>query len=272
MAPRKKPEPSRTVSPVAVDRVLAAFRAAGGSGAGSAKATRARKPSGTVLRYDRPATLGEGEVVVMVLDRDMAVVRTLHRVAPGRRGAGARNALGAAALRLAEMELVASDVLAMDVPAPGDSNLTKEEDEALKRGGFDPTTTAERSAALVAEGAAEYASVLGDAVDVGEAAKLLGVNDSRIRQRLGERSLYGIKDGGAWRIPRFQFRAKRVVPSLPAVLPAMPAELHPVAVKRWLTTPNPDLPLGPDDEATSPLDWLASGGDPAQVVALAQGL
>jgi excisionase family DNA binding protein len=170
------------------------------------------------------------------------------------------------------MELVASEVLTLDLPAPGGSTLMKEEEEALRRGGFDPTMSAGRGAALVAEAAAEYASVLGDAVDVGEAARLLGVNDSRIRQRLGERSLYGIKDGGAWRIPRFQFRGKRVVPSLPAVLPAMPAELHPVAVKRWLTTPNPDLPLGPDDEATSPLDWLASGGDPAQVVALAQGL
>jgi excisionase family DNA binding protein len=261
MPARKKPEASRTVSPLTVDRVLAAFRAAGTG-----------KPSGAVLRYDRPATLGEGEVVVMVLDRDMAIVRTVQRGTATTGSAGARRALGAAALRLAEMELVASEVLTLDLPAPGGSTLMKEEEEALRRGGFDPTMTAGRGAALVAEAAAEYASVLGDAVDVGEAARLLGVNDSRIRQRLGERSLYGIKDGGTWRIPRFQFRGKRVVPSLPAVLPAMPAELHPVAVKRWLTTPNPDLPLGPDDEATSPLDWLASGGDPEQVVALAQGL
>ncbi len=106
-----------------------------------------------------------------------------------------------------------------------------------------------------------------------EVARLLGVDDSRVRQRLTKRSLYGIKLPDGWRLPAFQFdpaRPGRLVPGIGRVLPRLDPALHPVAVYRWFTLPNVDLVL--DDTPVSPLDWLRSGGDPTEVAALAADL
>jgi hypothetical protein len=54
------------------------------------------------------------------------------------------------------------------------------------------------------------------------------------------------------------------------VLPALPADVHPVVVHRFLTTPNADLDV--DGAPTAPLTWLASGGDVDAVVQLAVDL
>ena len=53
-------------------------------------------------------------------------------------------------------------------------------------------------------------------LSVDEAARTLKVDSSRIRQRLSgdPRSLFGVKVGKAWRVPRFQFDGKRVAPGL----------------------------------------------------------
>ena len=115
--------------------------------------------------------------------------------------------------------------------------------------------------------------LLATARPVAEAARLLGVDPSRVRQRLGERSLYGLKTPRGWRLPAFQFdldQPDRLVPGIGGVLAALPPDLHPVAVYNWLTLPDPDLAWG--DEPVSPLDWLRSGGDPAVVAALAADL
>jgi len=273
--------------PAAVDAVLDQVRTAegrdpaaaavdeGGPVGGGGEAVQVKQARGTVFLYDRPANLREGEVVVMVVSRDMAVARTVHGVLAdihASRERVGRQLMEAAAQRLAEIEVVARDVLAAGPPWADDSGLTESEEKELRRGGFDPDPRDDPATDPVAQARAEYASLLVDSVNVKRVAKLLGVNESRVRQRLTERSLYGIKEGTNWRIPRFQFEGKRVVPSLDAVLPSVRADIHPVALRRWLTTANPDLPLERDDRTVSPLDWLASGGDPAPVVALAQAL
>ena len=114
--------------------------------------------------------------------------------------------------------------------------------------------------------------MLAESLNVEEAARMLKVDPSRIRQRLSgdPRSLFGVKTGKAWRIPRFQFDEKRVIPGIDAVIAKLPRDLSPVAVYRWFTSPNSELEL--DDETASPLDWLKGGGDSARVAELAAAL
>lgn len=213
MPPRKKP--ARTTAPPRArhERALAAVRKA--------------------------SSLREGEVMVLVLDRD---------------------------------SLVGVSVVREPVALSEDPALSVSEEAVLARGGFDPAPHPGVPGDPVSRARAEHATLLADALSAREAARLLDVNESRVRQRLGARTLYGVKDGGGWRLPRFQFVGRRTVPSLEVILPEVPAELHPVALRRWLTSPCPDLTLGEGDAPVSPLDWLASGGDPAPVVELARAL
>lgn len=56
--------------------------------------------------------------------------------------------------------------------------------------------------------AADYMALLESSHSTAEAARFLGVDASRIRQRIRERSLYGIEYENAWRLPRFQFERR----------------------------------------------------------------
>jgi hypothetical protein len=104
-----------------------------------------------------------------------------------------------------------------------------------------------------------------------EVAHDLGVTSARIRQRASERTLYGIRDGDEWRFPGWQFDASgRPIRGLGAVFPVMSRDLHPIAVFRFLSEPSPDLEI--EDEPVSPLAWLATGGNPEPVAAIAATL
>ena len=119
--------------------------------------------------------------------------------------------------------------------------------------------------------AAQYAALIGTSLSVAQAAAHLGVAESRVRQRLGARTLYGIKLPGGWRVPRFQFAARGTVPGIERVLPHLAPDLHPLEVVGWFTTPHPDLVVdGADGEErpVSPLDWLSAGHSPDAVAAL----
>jgi excisionase family DNA binding protein len=210
-------------------------------------------------------------VVVLVIDRDMAVARTVQMAPGAREGRHPSELMDDAAVRLAEMELVRRDVLDPALPRP-EPALGSAEEALLRRGGFAPTAAGGPSSAPAARAQAEYASLLADSLTVEQAARLLRVNGSRVRQRLNARTLYGIKVGAAWRVPRFQLEGHAVVPGLAEVLPAVPTDVHPVALHRWLTRPSPDLTVGKEDGAASPLEWLRSGGDPARAAELARAL
>jgi hypothetical protein len=158
------------------------------------------------------------------------------------------------------------------------SELSEGELTLLATGGmrFDPLP-ADAGHPLVRT-AAQYAALLGSSLSVTQVAAHLGVAESRIRQRLGERTLYGIKRPGGWRLPRFQFVTEgagggtgdSTVPGVEQVLPHLPPDLHPLAVVSWFGTPNPDLTVGQDEHPVSPLDWLSAGMPPADVAALAE--
>lgn len=101
-------------------------------------------------------------------------------------------------------------------------------------------------------------------------AERLGVDRSRISQRLAERSLYAFTLGSERWFPEWQLVDDRPLSGLKEVLVAVPAALHPLTVDHWFTRPSVDLEIG--DEAVSPVEWLATGGEPAPVVALADDL
>jgi len=139
----------------------------------------------------------------------------------------------------------------------------------LKEGGF---SVEQRELGMddpIVQTAFEYALLRSTALTTRQAADRLGVNDSRVRQRLGEDALFGIKAGGEWRLPLFQFAPDGLVPGIDRVLAQLPRNLNPVVVHRWFRTPNPDLE-GADGNARSPLDWLQTGNDPDVVAELAR--
>ncbi len=60
----------------------------------------------------------------------------------------------------------------------------------------------------------DYMALLETSLSTAEAAAILNVDVSRIRQRIRERTLFGIEYEGEWRLPRFQFERKRCCPGL----------------------------------------------------------
>ena len=105
-----------------------------------------------------------------------------------------------------------------------------------------------------------------------EVAELLGVNESRVRQRRSDRTLWAIQDRGGWVFPALQFEDEAArrgqIRELDQVLRVLPADLHPLSVAGFLTAPQADLRVG--GQPVSPLDWLRSGGDVRPVLTVAE--
>jgi hypothetical protein len=118
---------------------------------------------------------------------------------------------------------------------------------------------------------ADYMALIETSFTTAQAAAYLKLDISRIRQRLRERSLFGLEYDGERRLPRFQFERKHVLPGLREVLGALPQNLHPLDVADWFLSPNPDLEDANQSEPLSPRDWLLRGNPVLAVVALAQG-
>lgn len=157
-------------------------------------------------------------------------------------------------------------------PDPAET-LPPDELDLLAKGGFEVAGPALGIDDPVLRGALESAAIRATALTTREAAVRLGVNDSRVRQRLSERTLYGLKARDGWRLPIFQFDEKGLVPELDRVLPRLDPGLSPIAVLHWLTTPNPDLASAETQlEPASPLVWLRLRLDPERVAELASQL
>ena len=160
-------------------------------------------------------------------------------------------------------------------PAAPHHDLTEAEQEALVRGGLDlaPRELGERDP--LARTVADYAALLRRSRTVAETARLLGVNESRVRQRLGSKppTLYGWKLEGEWRIPDFLFERRRLIPGVSEVASRLDPAIHPVGFFRWFTMPDPDLATDGDrGNPLSPRLWLLSGHSPETVAELAAGL
>jgi len=159
--------------------------------------------------------------------------------------------------------------------------LTPLERATLRDAGFDLETSSFGLDDAVTRTAIEYTALLTTSLSVSQAARLLRVDDSRIRQRLAARALYGLKVGHAWRLPAFQFEGTQVIPGVEKIFPHLSSDLHPIAVYTWFTSADPDLvvedsSVNPMDEnrrpPLSPRDWLRSGGNADVVAGIAASL
>lgn len=168
------------------------------------------------------------------------------------------------------LELVARAVRKVSPPHTHPSDyFTAEQRSVLTEVGLDLSDYREAELDPRARAVATEA-VLGDtALTVHEAARLLGVDTSRIRHRLKEGRLAGWKDQG-WRLPAWQFTLDGVLPGLEAVLRALPDDQPPLMVAAFMNTPQDDLQINGSD--ATPREWLALHGDPTPVVALARAL
>jgi hypothetical protein len=119
---------------------------------------------------------------------------------------------------------------------------------------------------------ADYMALLETSLTTGEVAKYLKVDVSRVRQRLRERSLFGIDYDGEHRLPRFQFERRHVLPGLREVLGALPESLNPLDIAQWFLAPSADLEVAGQEDPLSPRDWLLRGEPVDAVVALARGI
>jgi hypothetical protein len=189
----------------------------------------------------------------------------------GRRGRIGEEELAALAARVALLDLAAEE-LGLYGPRPSrpGGDLTAPEARILERafaGVRAPRGAPDPHAAYLAD----LARLRADSLSVEEAARLLGVNGSRIRQRLGgrPRTLLGMKVGRSWRVFRYQLEGDRVVPGLEQVIGALPRGREPVGEHSWLTLPSPELEVE-GGELVSPLTWLRMGKDPAPVAELAR--
>ncbi len=158
------------------------------------------------------------------------------------------------------------------VPERPAAGLSRHEAATLERGGFDLEPA--DSDRVLAETVAELAALLRTSLTTAEAASQLGVNPSRIRQRVGSkpRTLYGVRASRGWRFPAFQFEDDGLVPGMEEVVAALDPELDLVSVYRWITTACPDLRHEDRPAPLSPLTWLRLRLPVEPVVSIAASL
>ncbi|ATQ30040.1 DNA-binding protein [Rhodococcus ruber] len=114
-------------------------------------------------------------------------------------------------------------------------------------------------ATAVADRTARMRRLLENTLTVEQAAERLGgVGPSRVRQRVGDRSLWALKRANRLLLPAVQFTDDGQVPGLDAVLQALPENMQPLSIHGLLTTPQPSLVV--DGAPTSVVDWLLTGG------------
>ena len=101
------------------------------------------------------------------------------------------------------------------------ADLTREEARTLEQGNF-MLDNRQGVQDPLAQTVAEYAALLRSSLSTADAAKRLGVNPSRIRQRLTSEppTLYGIRIGSCWYIPDFQFDGDKAIQGLGKVVVA----------------------------------------------------
>lgn len=156
-------------------------------------------------------------------------------------------------------------------PADAASEFSAVERQALEQMGANFAPLAEDVPDPVEQTRVAYAALLLDTIPANDVAIQLDRDVSRVRQRTRERSLWSITTDAGTRYPRVQFADDGTeIPGMGAVLKALPPDLHPVAILRWLTLPKPELRV--EGEKVSPRDWLRAGGQADEAVALAQDL
>lgn len=156
------------------------------------------------------------------------------------------------------------------VYAESAGELTEAELKVLEESGVDVNEHPKLPDPLL-EFATDFAAILKTSWSTTEVAEQLEVHAVRVRQMIGDGSLYAVRIDGRWRIPEFQFQDNRLVPNIGEVNAAIDRELDAVSVLRWYTLPDPELEAS-DGTILSPLAWLKRGLSPELVVQLARHL
>jgi len=118
----------------------------------------------------------------------------------------------------------------------------------------------------------DYMALIETSLTAADAARLLGVDVSRVRQRLRERSILGVEYEGEWRVPRFQFERRHLLPGLAEVVASLPADANALEIAEWFLSPNPDLEIEDREAPLSPREWLLRGMPAERVAELARQL
>lgn len=111
--------------------------------------------------------------------------------------------------------------------------------------------------------AAELLEANAAAMPAADAADLLGRSVGRVRGAIADGSLYGVKVGRHWLLPRWQFEGSGLLPHLRKVVAAVPAGTSAVTIERVMTQATEELYV--DGRPASPRDWLLAGNPPAPV-------
>jgi len=153
------------------------------------------------------------------------------------------------------------------------SALSKGELSALAAVGLSPEPwQGEDAQDPLSQTIVDYVALIETSLSTAEVARMLAVDVSRIRQRLRERSLFGVEYEGEWRLPRFQFERRKVLPGLAEVLTRLPVEMNALEVAEWFLSASPDLEVDGRDEPLSPREWLLRGLPPERIGELARHL
>lgn len=132
------------------------------------------------------------------------------------------------------------------------------------------TASSKEIAKALAESAALRTSIEAKSLTTRQVAKLLGVEDSRIRQRLLDRTLAGFKERSVWHVYGWQFIDSEELPGIHDVNKALRPDIDAVVLHGFFTSPNVDLVVG--GERVTPLQWLQARQDPQPVADVAATL
>ncbi|EHK87052.1 hypothetical protein SZMC14600_12333 [Saccharomonospora azurea SZMC 14600] len=185
-----------------------------------------------------------------------------------------KNVLAKAGLKVDPSEflaLVEDAAKRLTPPSPNPAHyFSAEQRAALQDVGLDLSPATDDDQDARARTVAAHAVLADSALTVGEAASLLGVDDSRIRHRLKEGRLTGWKAQGGWRLPAWQFTPSGVLPGLDVVLRSVPEDQPALVVAAFMSTPQTELVI--NGRPATPRQWLLAGGDPEYVAELASVL
>jgi hypothetical protein len=110
--------------------------------------------------------------------------------------------------QLAEYPAEALEAMEEGALIPAARELPEAELEVLRSGGFDVDAGPSDQDDPIARASAAYSALMETALTIKAVAAALGRNESRIRQRLLQRSLYGLRRGRNWLLPLFQFQVE----------------------------------------------------------------
>lgn len=161
----------------------------------------------------------------------------------------------------AEIETLLGKIAELYEAGPGRppaADLTPDQTAALQKAGslVDEIVPVEERASVLS--AARTDVLIEDALTTREVATMLGVSESRVRQRALARSLLSTKNASGLHFYRFQFEDQHELPGWEVVAPAFPVDAHPLSMQHVLDAPRDELAVGADE--VSVRQWLKAGG------------